>query len=198
MFYPRSVQALIDEFSKLPGIGLKTAQRLAFHLLGTDKKEALNFSKAINDAVSNINYCKICSNISEEEICTICSDYQRDKEVICVVQGIRDLYAIEKTRDFNGVYHVLNGAISPIDGIGPNDINIKSLIERIRDIEVKEIILATNPNVEGEATALYISKILRPLEIKVTRIAHGLPIGGDLEYADEITLSKSIDNRREI
>lgn len=195
--YPTSISRLIDEFSRLPGVGSKTAQRLAFHVLNMDLKQAENLADAIIEAKRNVKYCSVCGNYTDSKLCSICSNEARNKDVICVVQDPRDVMAMEKTREFKGLYHVLHGAISPLNGIGPDDIRIKELLERI-DSNTREVIVATNPNVEGEATAMYISRLLKPLGVKTTRIAHGIPVGGDLEYADEVTLSKALEGRREI
>lgn len=196
-FYPTSISRLIDEFSRLPGVGSKTAQRLAFHVLNMDLKQAENLADAIIEAKRNVKYCSVCGNYTDSKLCSICSNETRNKDVICVVQDPRDVMAMERTREFKGLYHVLHGAISPLNGIGPDDIRIKELLERI-DSNIREVIVATNPNVEGEATAMYISRLLKPLGVKTTRIAHGIPVGGDLEYADEVTLSKALEGRREI
>jgi recombination protein RecR len=185
---------LINEFSKLPGVGAKTAQRFAYKIINMPKEEALNFANAILDAKEKVHYCKICGNFSEGEVCDICRI--RNEETICVVKEPKDVIAIERLNEFDGVYHVLHGTISPLDGIGPNDINIKGLLERISSGKVKEIILATNPDVEGEATALYITNLIKPLGIKVTRLAHGIPIGTDLEYADEVSLARAFVDRK--
>lgn len=189
---------MIGELSKLPGIGGKSAQRLAFHLLSLPDKDALALAEAITDAKQNMKYCSVCGNLTDVDPCGICSDPQRDPNVICVVESPRDVSAMERIREFSGLYHVLHGAISPMDGIGPDDINLKSLILRLQQNDVREVIMATNPNIEGEATAMYIARLLKPAGIKVTRIAHGIPVGGDLEYADEITLSKAMEGRREL
>ena len=197
--YPRALNKLINELSKLPGIGGKTAQRLAFHILSLSDREAESLAEAIVSAKKNLRYCSVCGNLTDQEKCLICSDASRDQSVICVVETPQDVVAMERIRDYRGLYHVLHGAISPAEGIGPNDINLKSLITRLQGNDaVKEIIIATNPNIEGEATAMYISRLLKPAGIKVTRIAHGIPVGGDLEYADEVTLLKAIEGRREI
>ena len=197
--YPRPLARLINELSKLPGIGGKTAQRLAFHVLSLSDREAAALAEAITTAKSSLHYCSICGNLTDEDPCSICRDESRDRTVICVVETPQDVMAMERVREYTGLYHVLHGTISPMDGIGPNDINIKSLIIRLRDNEsVGEIIIATNPNIEGEATAMYISRLLKDSGIKVTRIAHGIPVGGDLEYADEVTLLKAIEGRREL
>ncbi|MGI6586421.1 MAG: recombination protein RecR [Gracilibacteraceae bacterium] len=196
--YAAPIAKLIDELSKLPGVGNKTAQRLAFHILNMSFEDVEKLSVSIINAKKNIKYCKICCNITDSDVCSICSNTKRDGSVICVVEDPKDVVAMEKTREFKGLYHVLNGAISPMEGIGPEEIKIKELLKRVADNEIKEIILATNPNIEGEATAMYISKLLKPVGIKVTRIAHGVPVGGDLEYADEVTLMKALEGRREI
>lgn len=197
-YYARPLNKLIGELSKLQGIGNKTAQRMAFNLLAVDKSEALALAHAIIDARENMSYCSECGNLTDQDPCLICKDTQRDKEIICVVESPKDVAAIERMREFKGQYHVLHGAISPMDGIGPEDINLKALIIRLQNSDVKEIILATNPNIEGEATAMYIARLVKPSGIKVTRIAHGVPVGGDLDYADEITLSKAMEGRREL
>ena len=197
--YPRALNKLINELSKLPGIGGKTAQRLAFHILSLSDREAEALAEAIVSAKKNLRYCSECGNLTDQDKCLICSDATRDRSVICVVETPQDVMAMERIREYRGLYHVLHGAISPAEGIGPNDINLKSLITRLQaSDEVKEIIIATNPNIEGEATAMYISRLLKPAGIKVTRIAHGIPVGGDLEYADEVTLLKAVEGRREI
>ncbi len=197
--YPRALNKLINELSKLPGIGGKTAQRLAFHILSLSDREAESLAEAIVSAKQNLRYCSVCGNLTDQDKCLICSDASRDQSVICVVETPQDVVAMERIREYRGLYHVLHGAISPAEGIGPNDINLKSLITRLQGNDtVKEIIIATNPNIEGEATAMYISRLLKPAGIKVTRIAHGIPVGGDLEYADEVTLLKAIEGRREL
>ena len=196
--YARPVARLIDELSKLPGIGPKTAQRLAFHLLNAPAETALNLSQALADARRAIRFCSVCGNFTDSDPCLICSDERRRQDVICVVERPKDVVAMEKSRAFNGLYHVLHGAISPMDNIGPDQLRIKELLRRLAGGNVEELILATNTNVEGDATALYLAGLLRPLEIKITRIAHGLPVGADLEYADQITLSKSLEGRREM
>ena len=197
--YPRALNKLINELSKLPGIGGKTAQRLAFHILSLTESEATSLAESIVAAKKSLSYCSVCGNLTDQDPCLICSDANRDKSIICVVETPQDVMAMERIREYNGLYHVLHGAISPVEGIGPNDINLKSLITRLQgNSEVKEIIIATNPNIEGEATAMYISRLIKPSGIKVTRIAHGIPVGGDLEYADEVTLLKAMEGRREI
>jgi len=189
---------LIDEFSKLPGIGRKTAQRLAFHVLHLGEKDVANLAEAIIEAKSKTRYCSECGDITDVDPCMLCSSDRRKKNLICVVEDPRDVIAMERTKEFPGVYHVLHGAISPMEGIGPEDIKIKELLIRLQNNDITEVILATNPTIEGEATAMYISKLVKPAGIKVTRIAHGIPVGGDLEYADEVTLSKSLEGRREL
>lgn len=198
MYYPEPIAKLIDGFMKLPGIGPKTAARLAFFVLSMKEDDVLEIAKALVNAKRNLVYCSVCQNITDTDPCRICSDTSRDKSVICVVQEPKDLIAMERTREYNGYYHVLHGAISPMEGIGPEDIHISELLRRLEDEEVKELILATNPNIEGEATAMYISRLVKPFGIRVTRIAHGLPVGGDLEYADEVTISKALEGRREL
>lgn len=196
-YYSPSIEKLIESFERLPSIGHKTAARLAFHMLNASEEETNAFINAIQTAKKNLKYCSKCYNISDTDPCTICSNPKRDENIICVVEDVRDIIAIERTHEYKGVYHVLHGSISPMNGIGPDDIKIKELLARITP-EIKEVIIATNPRVEGEATAMYISKLLKPLGVKATRIAHGIPIGGDLEYTDEITLSKALEGRREL
>jgi recombination protein RecR len=193
-----AISRLIDEFSRLPGVGKKSAQRLAFFIINMEQSQAVNFAEAILDVKRKVRYCTKCFNITDQEICDICSDMKRDHSMMCVVESPRDLIAIENTKEFHGYYHVLHGAISPMEGIGPNEIKIKELIIRLQHDETKEIIIATNPSIEGEATAMYISKLLKGTDIVVTRLAHGIPVGGDLEYADEVTLAKAIEGRRNI
>ncbi|SDL14827.1 recombination mediator RecR [Natronincola ferrireducens] len=197
-YYSTPIARLIDEFTKLPGIGRKTAQRLAFHVIRIPLEEAEMLSQAIVEAKASIKYCSICTNLTDKDICNICSDKKRDEGILCIVEDPRDVVAMEKTKEFHGYYHVLHGVISPLEGIGPEEIKIKELLARLTHQEVKEVVLATNPNIEGEATAMYIAKLLKPMGIKVTRIAYGIPVGGDLEYADEITLSKALEGRREL
>lgn len=189
---------LAEQFAKLPGIGMKTAQRLAYFVMSMSKEEAKEFSEAIIRAHSTVHMCRICQNLTDKEICPVCDDIKRDKATVCVVESPKDITAFERTREYNGVYHVLHGLISPINNVSPDDIKIKELLERVNNEEIFEVIMATNPTVEGEATAMYISKLLKPLGIKVTRLAFGLPIGGILEYADEVTLFKALENRSEI
>lgn len=195
-YYAEPLGRLIEEFSRLPGIGPKTAQRLAFYVLKMPPDRVEKLADAIKGAKQSIIYCSVCGNFTDVDPCSICSAPYRDKGTIMVVEDPKDVIALEKTRDFKGLYHVLHGAISPLEGVGPDDIRIKELLARISP-EVQEVILATNPDVEGEATAMYIAKLIKPLGVKVTRIAHGIPVGGDLEYADEITLTKALEGRRE-
>lgn len=197
-YYSPSIEKLIESFEKLPSIGHKTAVRLAFHMLDLNEEDTNEFINSIVKAKTNLKYCSTCYNISDTDPCPICSSPKRDGSIICIVEDVRDIMAMERTHEFKGVYHVLHGTISPMNGIGPEDIKIKELLNRIGNGEIKEIIIATNPRVEGEATAIYLSKIIKPLGIKVTRIAHGIPVGGDLEYTDEITLSKALEGRREL
>lgn len=196
--YSPSIEKLIESFERLPSIGHKTAIRLAFYILNSTQEETNEFVSSILEAKKNLKYCSICYNISDTDPCQICANAKRDKSSICVVEDVKDIIAMERTHEFKGVYHVLHGSISPMNGIGPDDIKIKELLTRLMDGTVKEVILATNPRVEGEATAIYLSKLIKPLGIKVTRIAHGIPVGGDLEYTDEITLTKALEGRREI
>lgn len=196
-FYPIAIEKLIEEFAKLPSIGQKTAQRLALYVLNLPEDEVREFAGALVKARGTVRYCSVCGNFTESEICSICSNPNRDNSIICVVEQPKDIMTLEKVKEYNGGYHVLHGNISPMQGRGPQDIRIRELVTRMKE-DVKEVIIATNPNIEGEATAMYISKILKPLEVKVTRIAAGIPVGGDLEYADEITLSKALEGRTEI
>ena len=197
-YYSPSIEKLIESFEKLPSIGNKTAARLAFYILNASEEETNEFIKSIQEAKANLKYCSKCYNITDVDPCPICSNTTRNKDVICVVEDVKDVVAMEKTHEFKGTYHVLHGSISPMNGVGPDDIKIKELLSRIMEGNIKEIILATNPKVEGEATAMYISKLVKPLGVKVTRIAHGIPVGGDLEYTDEITLSKALEGRIEL
>ena len=196
--YPKPLARLIGELSKLPGIGYKSAQRLAFHILAYDDSEAKSLAESITDAKREMKYCSVCGNLTDSDPCIICADHSRRRDVICVVESPKDVAAMERIKEFDGTYHVLNGVISPMEGVGPEDINLKSLIGRLQEDDVKELIVATNPNIEGEATAMYIARLIKPSGIKVTRIAHGLPVGGDLEYADEVTLLKAMEGRREL
>ncbi len=197
-YFAPPLARLIDAFEKLPGIGHKTAQRLAFHVLNASKEEAQNFAEALVEAKEKIHYCSVCQNLTDDDICEICASTKRDRTVICVVESVRDLLAMERTHEYRGMYHVLHGALSPLDGIGPDDIKIKELLYRLSKEPVEELIMATNSNVEGEATAMYICKLVQPFNIKVTKIAHGIPVGGDLEYADEMTLAMALEGRREM
>ncbi|HHW45794.1 MAG TPA: recombination protein RecR [Clostridiales bacterium] len=189
---------LIEQFERLPGIGRKTAQRLAFHVLSMPKGQAIGFANAIIEAREKIHRCKKCQNLTDKELCPICANPSRDTKVICVVESAQDVVALERTREYNGLYHVLEGVISPLDGIGPDQLTIKELMQRLSSGEVQELIMATNPTVEGEATASYISRLVKPMNIKVTRLAYGIPVGGNLEYADEVTLSRALEGRNEI
>jgi len=195
---PKPVSRLIDELAKLPGIGEKNATRLAFHILRSKNEYTIRLAQAIVDTKKNVKTCGTCFNISSEDPCDICTDQSRERELICVVEDPMDLIAVEKSRVFSGLFHVLNGVIAPLEGIGPEDLTIGPLVNRLKDNSVKEIIIATNPSVEGEATSLYIARLVKPLGVKVTRIAHGIPMGGDLEYTDELTIGKALKDRKEI
>jgi len=194
--YEGVVQDLIDALSRLPGVGPKSAQRIAFYLVQTDDDQAAELAKILLEAKDRVRFCDNCGNVAEAELCNICRDPRRTKEAICVVEESKDVQAIEKTREFRGFYHVLGGAISPIDGIGPDNLRIRELMSRLNDPEIKEVIIATDPNLEGEATATYLTRLLAPLGITVSRLASGLPVGGDLEYADEVTLGRAFEGRR--
>ncbi|QGG96599.1 recombination mediator RecR [Actinomarinicola tropica] len=194
--YAGAVQDLIDELGRLPGIGPKSAQRIAFHLLKVPREDALRLARAISEAKEKVSFCERCFNIAEGTLCGICTDERRDPHVVCVVEESRDIVAVERTREFRGRYHVLQGAISPIEGIGPDQLKVKELLARLEPEGITEVILCTNPNIEGEATAMYLGRLLQPLGISVTRIASGLPVGGDLEYADELTLGRALEGRR--
>ena len=196
-FYPIAIEKLIEAFAKLPSIGQKTAQRLTLHILNLPDDEVREFANALVKARGTIKYCSICGNFTDKDPCGLCDNPNRDKGTICVVEQPKDIMTMEKVKEYNGVYHVLHGNISPMQGRGPQDIKIRELVSRMSE-DVKEVILATNPNIEGEATAMYISKVLKPLDIKVTRIASGIPVGGDLDYADEVTLSKALEGRKEL
>jgi recombination protein RecR len=196
--YEGVMQTLIDELGRLPGIGPKSAQRVAFYLLKADAIDAKRLARAIEDAKDRVTWCRRCFNISEGELCAFCLDERRDTHVVCVVEEPRDIVAVERTGEYRGRYHVLQGAISPIEGVGPEQLRVKELLARIPVEEISEIILATNPNIEGEATAMYLARLLKPAGLKVTRIASGLPVGGDLEYADEVTLGRAFEGRREV
>lgn len=196
--YDGAIQRLIDSFASLPGIGPKGAQRIAFYLLQAPDVESQRLVDAINEVKEKVRFCEVCGNVCETSPCTICSDPRRDHSTICVVEEPKDVMSIERTREYRGLYQVLGGAINPMANVGPSDLNIAQLLNRLHDDEVKEIIVALNPNIEGEATTTYLSRLLAPLDIKVTRLASGLPVGGDLEYADEITLSRALEGRREV
>lgn len=196
--YEGPVQALIDELGRLPGIGPKSAQRIAYYLLKASPADATRLATAITEAKARVSWCRQCFNIAQGELCSFCRDDRRNAAVLCVVEEPRDIVAVERTHEFSGRYHVLQGAISPIEGIGPEQLRVKELLRRVGDEEVTEVILATNPNIEGEATAMYLAKLLKPLGISVTRLASGLPVGGDLEYADEVTLGRALEGRREV
>jgi recombination protein RecR len=196
--YEGPVQNLVDELGRLPGVGPKSAQRIAFHLLKIAPEDARRLAQAIVDAKERVSWCRRCYNIAEGELCSYCRDERRDSTVLCVVEEPRDIVAIERTAEFRGRYHVLQGAISPIEGVGPDQLRVKELLTRINDEGVEEVILATNPNIEGEATAMYLARLLKPIGLRVTRIASGLPVGGDLEYADEVTLGRALEGRREV
>ena len=196
--YDGAVQDLVDELGRLPGIGPKSAQRIAFHLLAADPDDVARLAAALTAVKEKVRFCSICGNVTESEVCSICADPRRVETVICVVEEAKDVAAIERTREFRGKYHVLGGAINPIDGIGPDDLRIRELVARLGDGQVEEVILATDPNIEGEATATYLARLLRGLEVPVSRLASGLPVGGDLEYADEVTLGRAFEGRRRI
>lgn len=196
-FYPVAIEKLIEEFAKLPSVGQKTAQRLTLHILNLPEDEVKEFAAALVQARGTIKYCKICGNFTDKDPCSICSNPNRNANLICVVEQPKDIMTLERVKEFNGVYHVLHGNLSPMQGRGPQDIRIRELVARMRE-NIEEVIVATNPNIEGEATAMYISRVLKPLEVKVTRIASGLPVGGEMEYADEVTLSKALEGRKEI
>ena len=194
--YEGIIQDLIDELGRLPGVGPKSAQRIAFHIIQSDRVDVTRLAEVLKTVKERVKFCLICGNISEEELCKICRDPRRDKTSICVVEESKDVLAIEKTREFKGTYHVLGGAISPIDGVGPENLRIKELMTRLSETTIGEVIIATDPNLEGEATATYLTRLIKPLGIKVSRLASGLPVGGDLEYADEITLGRAFEGRR--
>ena len=197
-FFPPSLENLIDKFAALPGIGRKSAQRLAFYLLSLPDDEARNFADAVTAAKASVKCCRICQNFTEDEICAICSSDRRDRSTVCVVSEPRDVLSIERGREYNGTYHVLHGVLSPMNHIGPDDLRIRELLQRIADSEIEEVIMATNPDTEGEATAMYISRLLKPFNIKVTRLAYGIPVGSNLEFADDATLNRAIEGRTEI
>ena len=192
------IQELVDELGRLPGVGPKSAQRIAFHLLELSKEDALRLAASIVEVKERIRLCQRCFNVSEDTLCTICSDNRRDVSMVCVVEDPRDVVAVERTREFKGTYHVLGGALNPIDGVGPDQLRVRDLLQRLQGEGITEVILCTNPNLEGEATAMYVARLLKPLGVKATRIASGLPVGGDLEYADELTLGRALEGRREV
>ena len=197
-FFPASLENLIDKFASLPGIGRKSAQRLAFHVLSLPENEAVSFANAITDAKRSVHCCSICQNLTEGEICSICASDRRDRGTICVVSEPRDVLSIERGHEYNGTYHVLHGVLSPMNHVGPDDIRIKELLHRVAENEVEEVIMATNPDTEGEATAMYISRLLKPFQIRVTRLAYGIPVGSNLEFADDATLNRAIEGRTEM
>ena len=197
-YFPAPLEKLVEQFAKLPGIGGKSAQRLAFYVLGLSQSEAQEFAQAILDAKQNVTCCPICQNLTAGGVCSICASQKRDTSIVCVVADPRDVIAIERAREFNGRYHVLHGVISPMNHIGPDDLQIKSLLDRVGQGEIKEVIMATNPDTEGEATAMYIARLLRPFGVKVTSLAYGIPVGGHLEFADDATLMRALEGRREI
>ena len=197
-FFPASLENLIDKFASLPGIGRKSAQRLAFHVLSLPEGEALAFADAIRDAKRSVRCCRICQNLTEGEICSICASDRRDKSTICVVSEPRDVLSIERGHEYNGTYHVLHGVLSPMSHVGPDDIRVKELLHRVAEEDVEEVIMATNPDTEGEATAMYISRLIKPFQIKVTRLAYGIPVGSNLEFADDATLNRALEGRTEI
>ncbi|MCD8049739.1 MAG: recombination mediator RecR [Clostridia bacterium] len=195
--YPEALRLLIEEFERLPGIGKKSAVRLAFHVMNMSDEKAERFVGAVENARAKVHLCPVCQNLTDGELCPVCASEKRDRSVICVTEGPKDIVAMEKTHEYNGLYHCLHGVISPMDNIGPEDIKLKELLSRLNE-DVKEVILATNLTVEGEATAMYIAKLIKPLGVKATRIAHGIPVGGDIEFADEVTLARAIEGRREL
>ena len=197
-YFPAALERLTEEFAKLPGIGAKTAQRLAFHVLSLPQEQAQDFADAILEAKRTVHTCPVCQNLTDSELCPICDDEQRDHSQICVVAEPKDVIAMERAREYNGLYHVLHGVLSPMNHVGPDDIRIRELLRRVSQGNVEEIIMATNPDTEGEATAMYISRLLRPMEVKVTRLAYGIPVGSQLEYADEVTLLRALEGRREM
>lgn len=197
-YFPAALQELADQFARLPGVGGKTAQRLAFYVLGMPMEDAKSFADAIIDAKNTVHTCPVCQNLTDRDICAVCDDDMRDKSVVCVVAEPKDVIALERSREFNGVYHVLHGVISPLNHVTQDDIRVRELLVRVATGEIREVIMATNPDTEGEATAMYISRLLRPMEVKVTRLAYGIPVGSQLEYADEVTLSRALEGRQEI
>lgn len=197
-YFPAALERLTEQFARLPGIGSKTAQRLAFHVLSLSQEDAQLFADTILEAKATVHTCKVCQNLTDQELCPICSDPERDHGLICVVAEPRDVVAMERSREYQGLYHVLHGVISPLNHVGPDDLKIRELLDRVASGDVREVIMATNPDTEGEATAMYLSRLLRPLEVKVTRLAYGIPVGSQLEYADEITLLRALEGRQEI
>ncbi len=197
-YFPAALERLTEEFGKLPGVGSKTAQRLAFHVLSLPDEDAAGFAEAILEAKRSVKTCPVCQNLTDQALCPLCADDRRDHSLVCVVAEPRDVIAMERAREYNGVYHVLHGVISPLNHMGPDDIRVRELLARVAEGSVREVIMATNPDTEGEATAMYISRLLRPMEIKVTRLAYGIPVGSQLEYADEVTLLRALEGRREI
>ena len=197
-FHIAPLSRLVEQFERLPGIGYKSAQRLAYYVLGLSDDEVKQLSDSILEAHDKIHTCRVCCNLTDQELCSICRNESRDHSTICVVENPRDVVAMERTRDYSGSYHVLHGVISPLNGVGPDQLRIKELLDRVHSGEVREVIMATNPTVEGEATAMYVSRLLKPLGVKVTRLAYGIPVGGDLEYADEVTLSRALEGRSEL
>lgn len=197
-FHIAPLSRLVEQFERLPGIGYKSAQRLAYYVLGLSEDEVKQLSDSILEAHDKIHTCKVCCNLTDQDLCSICRNESRDHSTICVVENPRDVVAMERTRDYSGSYHVLHGVISPLNGVGPDQLRIKELLDRVHSGEVREVIMATNPTVEGEATAMYVSRLLKPLGVKVTRLAYGIPVGGDLEYADEVTLSRALEGRSEL
>jgi len=197
-YFPQSLETLIDKFAALPGVGKKSAQRLAFHVLSLSESDAISFATAIVDAKKNVHCCSVCQNLTEDEVCQICSSDRRDKSIICVVAEPRDVLSIERSREYNGVYHVLHGVLSPMNHIGPDDLKINELVKRVADGSVSELIMATNPDTEGETTAMYISRLVKPFNVKVTRLAYGIPMGSNIEFADDATIMKAIEGRIEL
>lgn len=197
-YHVAPLERLQEQLERLPGVGHKSAQRLAYHILGMTDEETKAFVQAVEEAHRDIHYCSVCCNLTDKELCPVCANPARDPSVICVVEAPRDVFALERTNEYDGLYHVLHGVISPLNGVGPDELHISELIARLSDDRVKEIIMATNPTVEGEATAMYLSRLIKPMGIKVTRLAYGIPVGGDLEYADEVTLSRAMEGRREL
>ena len=196
--FPAALEDLIDKFASLPGIGYKSAQRLAFHILSLPKSQAEDFAAAVINAATQVGCCEVCQNLTDSGLCPVCSDMRRDRETVCVVADPKDVIAIERTREYNGLYHVLHGVISPMNHVGPDDLSIKSLVERVAKGGVEEVIMATNPDTEGEATAMYLARLLRPFGVRVTRLAYGIPVGGHLEFADDATLMRALEGRRDI